>query len=174
MREVTCKSKLEIIENKIVTIDTVEFEIRELEIAINEMLEHTEPDDRYGDYSLRAYELYDWDATKKMVALGLIKNYTGSRMADLYCIKDDNAKEQLKEILDKIYEFDEKDFVPKVDLDTCPFCGKPPKSEWLNRDNKTKEPHDWYCGCPDCDIYFVEETKELAERKWNTRFVKKG
>ena len=53
MREITCTSKLEVVEKKIITIDTVEFEIRELEIAINEMLEHTEPDDHYGDYSLQ-------------------------------------------------------------------------------------------------------------------------
>ena len=174
MREITCTSKLEVVEKKIVTIDALEFDIRELCIAINEMLEHTEPWDHYGDYSLRAYELYDLDTTKKLVELGLVRNYTGSRMADLYCTKDEDAKKEMLSILEKVYELEEDEDLVKTDLDTCPFCGKPPKSEWLNRDNKTKEPHDWYCGCPDCDIYFVEETKELAERKWNTRFVKKG
>ena len=173
MREITCASKLEVVEKKIITIDTVEFEIRELEIAINEMLEHTEPDDHYGDYSLRDYELYDWDATKKLVALGLVSHYIGSRMAKLYCTKDKEAEKEMREILDKIYEFENGDSMESRTLEPCPFCGNPPKSEWLNCKEPTKEPYDWYCGCPDCDMYFVEETQEIAEKKWNTRFIKK-
>ena len=37
----------------------------------------------YGECSLRDYEVYDFKTMKELVKMGLVKNYTGSRMAEL-------------------------------------------------------------------------------------------
>lgn len=66
-----------------------------------EQIQETNENDRWGDYSLRDYELYHPDVMDKLVNMGLVKNYTGSRMANLYCMKDKNA---IKELLDRLYE----------------------------------------------------------------------
>ena len=39
----------------------------------------------------------------ELVNMGLVKNYTGSRMANLYCAED---KKAIEDLLDKIYELD--------------------------------------------------------------------
>ena len=57
-----------------------------------------------------------------------------------------------------------------IKLKKCPFCGNTEIiSEWINFNNKAKEPYDWYVGCQDCDIGFMEDTRELAENRWNNR-----
>lgn len=42
----------------------------------------------------------------KLVKMGLVKNYTGSRMANLYCMKDEKG---IEDLMTKLYELDEKD-----------------------------------------------------------------
>lgn len=84
---------------KFVMIDGEEFELGML-IDCLEQISGTK-DDTYGDYYLRDYELIDYEITKKLVKMGLVKNYTGSRMADLYCIKD---KKVIEDLLDTLYE----------------------------------------------------------------------
>ena len=88
---------------KFVKLDEEEFELRHLYSSIEQIME-TRENDTYGDYSFRKYELYHLDVVDKLVKMGLVKNYTGSRMADLYCMKDENG---LKKLLDTLYELDE-------------------------------------------------------------------
>lgn len=90
------------ITTKFVMIDGEEFQFNHLFAAIEQIME-TRENDTYGDYSLRGYELYHPDVIDKLVEMGLVKNYTGSRMADLYCMKDE---EGLKKLLDTLYELD--------------------------------------------------------------------
>ena len=88
---------------KFVTIDGVEFELGDLLCALEQMSE-TKQNDYYGDYSLRDYELNcSYDTMEKLVGMGLVKNYTGSRMANLYCTKD---KKAITELIHKLYELD--------------------------------------------------------------------
>lgn len=84
---------------KFVMINGEEFELGML-IACLEQISDTIYD-IYGNYSLRDYELIDYEITKKLVNMGVVKNFIGSRMADLYCIKD---KEGIEELLDTLYE----------------------------------------------------------------------
>ena len=85
--------EIKIYEKTVVTefvmIDGKEFELGELESSLIQLLEQTEENDRWGDYSLRDYELYNCEVVDELVKIGLVKNYTGSRMADLYCMKDE-------------------------------------------------------------------------------------
>ena len=85
---------------KFVMIDGVEFELSELYGALHEISE-TKEDDTWGEYSLRDYEIYNHDAMKKLVEIGLVKNYTGSRMANLYCMKNE---EGINNLLNTLYE----------------------------------------------------------------------
>ena len=83
---------------KFVPIDGVEFELGALFSSL-EQISTTWENDKYGEYSLRDYELYDYETMRKLVEMGLVSNYTGSRMADLYCMKDKKAIEELIDIL---------------------------------------------------------------------------
>ena len=87
---------------KFVMIDGEEFKFNEL-CASLEQISETNENDRYGDYSLRGYELYYPDVMNKLVEMGLVKNYTGSRMADLYCMKDEKG---IRDLLDALYKLD--------------------------------------------------------------------
>ena len=72
---------------KFVTINGEEFALGELYSAL-EQISETRENDIYGDYSLRVYEINcDIKVMNKLVDMGLVKNYTGSRMANLYCMK---------------------------------------------------------------------------------------
>lgn len=88
---------------KFVTIDGEEFNLSELYSCLEQIKEETLEDDRYGVYSLRRYELYYPKAMDKLVKMGLVKNYTGSRMANLYCMKD---KKSIENLLNILYELD--------------------------------------------------------------------
>lgn len=88
---------------KFVTLDNEEFELSTLYSCLNQLLRETQEDDHYGEYSLRAYEVEDKNTMDKLVKLGLVKNYIGSRMANLYCMKDEKGINQL---LDTLYELD--------------------------------------------------------------------
>ena len=79
---------------KFVTVNGVEFELGSLYTCLSE-IRNTEEDDHYGEYSLRGYELSYPDEMDKLVEMGLVKNYTGSRMANLYCMKDEKGIEDL-------------------------------------------------------------------------------
>lgn len=79
---------------KYVSIDGEEFCLDELFCCINE-IRNTEEGDNYGDYSLRGYELSYPNTMDKLVKMGLVKNYTGSRMANLYCMKDEAGIDRL-------------------------------------------------------------------------------
>ena len=85
---------------KFVEVDGEEFKFTELCASLEQILK-TNEDDRYGDYSLRDYELYYPDVMDKLVKFGLVKNYTGSRMANLYCMKNE---EGINNLLDILYE----------------------------------------------------------------------
>lgn len=87
---------------RFVTIDEEEFELGVL-IASLEQISETMEDDSWGDYSLRDYELYCSETMNKLVKMGLVKNYTGSRMANLYCMSD---KKGVEELLNTLYELD--------------------------------------------------------------------
>ena len=79
---------------KFVSIDGVEFELGKLYGCLNQLLEETKEDDHYGDYI---------ETIKKLVNMGFVKNYTGSRMADLYCMEDKN---KISSLLDALYNLD--------------------------------------------------------------------
>ena len=87
---------------KFVTIDREEFKLNELFCSL-EQISETDENDSWGDYSLRDYELYYPNVMDKLVSMGLVKNYTGSRMADLYCMKD--AK-KIDSLIDALCELD--------------------------------------------------------------------
>lgn len=87
---------------RFVTIDGEEFELGVL-IASLEQISETMEDDSWGDYSLRDYELSSSETMNKLVKMKLVKNYTGSRMANLYCMSD---KKGVEELLNTLYELD--------------------------------------------------------------------
>lgn len=82
---------------KFVVIDGEEFECYKL-LACLEQINETEK------CSLRDYELLDYEITKKLVKMGLVCNYTGSRMADLYCMKN---KKDIEDLIDTLYELND-------------------------------------------------------------------
>jgi len=84
---------------KFVTINGVEFELSRLYGSIYQIMNETEENDHYGEYSLRSYELNDKETMDKLVAMGYVKNYTGSRMANLYCMANEKG---LKELLNAL------------------------------------------------------------------------
>lgn len=89
---------------KFVMIDVEEFELRELYSALEQISVETKENDIYGEYSLREYEINcNIEVMNKLVDIGLVKNYTGSRMANLYCMKD---KDRIEKLLETLYEFD--------------------------------------------------------------------
>lgn len=87
---------------KFVTVNDVEFELGNLCCCLSE-IKQTKANDSFGDYSLRDYELSYPEDMDKLVGLGLVKNYTGSRMANLYCMKDEKGVEALEA---ELYELD--------------------------------------------------------------------
>ena len=100
--------KFEVIEKmiptKFVVLNGVEFERGSLIGCLSQLLNSTEIDDHYGEYSLRSYELDYYSETKKLVEFGWVKNYTGSRMADLYCVKDEESYKIMDDLLNALYE----------------------------------------------------------------------
>ena len=100
--------KFEVIEKlvptKFIMLNGVEFEHSNLIGCLSQILNLTEIDDRYGEYSLRGYELEYYSETKTLVKFGWVKNYTGSRMADLYCVKDEDSYKVMRDLLDVLYE----------------------------------------------------------------------
>ena len=89
---------------KFVSVNGVEFILGELLCCLEE-IRGTGVDDHYGEYSLRDYELSHPNEMDKLVKMGLVKNYTGSRMANLYCMKDESA---INDLVSKLYDADEK------------------------------------------------------------------
>lgn len=87
-----------------IILNGVEFKASHLYCCLEE-IRQTKKDDHYGDYSLRDYELSYPEEMDKLVKMGLVKNYTGSRMANLYCMKDEKA---IKNLVEKLYELDEE------------------------------------------------------------------
>lgn len=89
---------------KFVTIDGMEFKLGDLLSVLCQMLDTIDYDGELCmEYPLRRYELYDYEITKELVKMGLVHNYTGSRMADLYLAKDVNAIKNLIDILEEQY-----------------------------------------------------------------------
>jgi hypothetical protein len=64
---------------------------------------NTKEDDFWGDYSLRDYQLRNQEVMDLLVKMGLVKNYPGPRMANLYCMKNEQGIEKLQNLL---YELD--------------------------------------------------------------------
>lgn len=104
--------KLEVYEKmiptKIVKLGDKEYTLKAIVRALNDMINRTDEDDWYGDYSLRDYELssdikiYEW-FTKE----GLFKNYTGPRMANLFCLAKGKLSE-VEELREFLWEEEEK------------------------------------------------------------------
>lgn len=89
---------------KFVTVDGEEFALGELYSALEQISGETKENDIYGEYSLREYEIdCNIEVMNKLVDIGLVKNYTGSRMANLYCMKD---KDRIEKLLETLYELD--------------------------------------------------------------------
>lgn len=87
---------------KFATIDKEEFELSKLYSCLEQIIEETLEDDHYGAYSLRDYELCYPKAMDKLVEMGLVKKYTGTRMANLYCAKDKKGMKNLLNALRKL------------------------------------------------------------------------
>lgn len=96
--------KLEIVKKPVMTefviIDGTEFVLSHLLASISEIME-TEENDKYGEYSLRDYELSYHDTMNKLVEMGCVKTYTGPRQAHCYCLANEKG---LAELRDAIYE----------------------------------------------------------------------
>lgn len=75
-----------------------EYLLEDILLSISE-IENTKENDRYGDYSLRDYELSDYKTIELLCKLDLVKNYRGERMANLYCVKNKEKLENFKEKL---------------------------------------------------------------------------
>jgi len=86
---------------KFVLVNGIEFELGNLYTCLSEIKE-TKEDDKYGDYSLRDYELSYPVEMDKLVKMELVKNYTGSQMANLYCMKDEKGIDELETMLHKL------------------------------------------------------------------------
>lgn len=100
--------KFEVIERlvptKFIVLNGVEFECSNLIGCLHQFLDNTNIDDRYGDYSLREYELDFYTETKKLVEFGWVANYTGSRMAKLYCVKSEESYKIMNDLLDELHK----------------------------------------------------------------------
>ena len=88
---------------KYVEINGKEFRVRSVISALCDILD-TDEDDRYGDYSLRDYELSsDIEIYDTLVEMKLVKHWIGSREARLYC-RAAGATEKLKAMLNELYD----------------------------------------------------------------------
>ena len=107
--------KLQIYEKPVMTkfiiINGVEFQLGHLLCCLEE-IKDTKENDLYGDYSLREYELSHPNEMNELVKMGLVKNFTGPRMANCYCMKDEKKIDKLR---DALYDLDTK---REVDIDT--------------------------------------------------------
>ena len=111
MRNITkedLKAKVKNVPTVFIELNGKEFTTRSVLRALNEIL-NTDENDMYGDGSLRDYELsYDsYNIFNTLVDMGLVKNYTGSRMANLYCIAS-GCTETLENLMDTIYDLEEQ------------------------------------------------------------------
>lgn len=87
---------------KFVTIDNVEFELNDLICALQE-ISQTKEFDHYGEYSLRDYELEcSYDTITKLVEMGYVSHYIGSRQAQLYKAASNEKIQDLLEQLCKL------------------------------------------------------------------------
>lgn len=93
-----------IIPTKFISINGVEFVYDRLLGCLEELM-RTEPDDDYGDYSLRSYELSFKKETEILVKMGLIKNYIGPRKANLYCIKNEESLKIMEKLQKYLYDW---------------------------------------------------------------------
>ena len=91
-----------LIPTKFVVIDNIEFELLKLIGCLNQFLNKV--DDNYCDYSFIDYELEYFLETKYLVELGLLKNYRGYHMSNLFCIKNEEAYKTMKTLLKKLYK----------------------------------------------------------------------
>lgn len=98
---------------KFVVLDGKEFELSEVYVSLEQIMDTHENDSCYGDYSLRDYQLYSQEVMDHLVKMGLVKNYPGPRMANLYCMKNEKGIEKLQEIL---YELDMLQDTPAADV----------------------------------------------------------
>ena len=87
---------------RFVVINGEEFKTSELYLSLDQIME-TEEDDSYGDYSLRDYQIVHQEVMDQLVNMGLVKNYTGSRMANLYCMKN---KKGVEDLFNTLYELE--------------------------------------------------------------------
>lgn len=97
---------------KFVVLNGEEFQLSEVYVSLEQIM-NTKEDDFWGDYSLRDYQLYSQEVMDYLVDMGLVKNYPGPRMANLYCMKDEKGIEKLQEIL---YELDMLQDTPAADV----------------------------------------------------------
>ena len=98
---------------KFVVLDGKEFELSKVYVSLEQIMNTKENDSCYGDYSLRDYQLISQEVMDQLVNMGLVKNYPGPRMANLYCMKDEKGIEKLQHIL---YELDMRTDMPSKDV----------------------------------------------------------
>lgn len=90
-----------LVPTKFVMLNGIEFEFVNLIGCIQQFLDIA---DVYYDAPLKDYELEFYDETKKLEKLDLITSYIGSRMAHLYCIKNEESYKTMKDLLSKLYD----------------------------------------------------------------------
>lgn len=91
-----------IIEIPMIEINGIKFDARDLFRALNE-LNQTESTDRYGDYSLRDYELScDYETIEGLVTLGYAFTFMGERQAKLYKKCEEAKFDNFLEVVEKM------------------------------------------------------------------------
>lgn len=91
-----------IVEMYYITVDGYEFR-EDILFETLGILSQTMENDRYGEYSVRDYDLPDYETIEALIKLGLVKNYTGPRMADCFCVKDKKKFDEFYEKVNSLY-----------------------------------------------------------------------
>ena len=91
-----------LVEMDFIRVDEFEFRSDNLFETLH-ILNQTMENDKYGEYSVRGYELPDSYTIESLIKLDLVKNYTGPRMADCYCIKDKDKFDKFYEEINNLY-----------------------------------------------------------------------
>ena len=86
---------------KFVNINGKDIELDALYSCLYE-IKDTKENDKYGDNSLRDYELSYPNEMNILVELDLVSNYRGSRMANLFCMKNEKGIDELLELLNTL------------------------------------------------------------------------
>ena len=101
MKDIKYEFKTKLVPTTYITIDGEEYCLADMYAAIGDMLD-TEEDDEFGDYSYRDYDLsVDKNYYNCLIKLGLVKNFTGPRQANCFCVAK-GAKKSLEKFLERL------------------------------------------------------------------------